>query len=131
MHEPGVEGGEGTETGLRWVGPDRDLLALALLVSLGAAHPDTQAAAGGAERRSAAPKPSSSMALSRATMASRTPGASRRMAALPAQPQHAGLLQNRGGSDRRDHAATRLRPGLSCNEARIVHQRASQPHAAT
>jgi hypothetical protein len=63
MHEPGVEGGEGTETGLRWVGPDHE--------------PDTQAAAGGAERRSAAPKPSSSMALSRATMASRAAAASR------------------------------------------------------
>src|SRR5271166_5005123 len=45
MHEPGLEGGEGTETGLPWVGPDRDLLALALLVGLGAAHQHAQAAA--------------------------------------------------------------------------------------
>ena len=46
MHQPGVEGGEGAEARLRWVGPDRDFLALALLVSVEAAHQHPQAAAG-------------------------------------------------------------------------------------
>ena len=46
MREPGVQGGERAEAGFVGVGPDGDVLALALLVGLRAPHQQAQPAAG-------------------------------------------------------------------------------------
>ncbi len=44
VEAPGLQGGDRAEQGLGWIGPDGDVLALAVLVSFRAAHQNPQTA---------------------------------------------------------------------------------------